>query len=146
MRREIIFAIILGIILGGVILYGLRLANNATKNLDSNPAVSPTPAETAQITSAPSNNQSPIVISSPQDNSVSITDKIILSGVGPANSELALLTEKSEDFIKTDDQGRFSLEIPLVGGENEITVSALIDDQIKSTTITIIYTSAKINL
>ena len=147
MRKEIIFAVVLGIILGGIILYGLRLANEATKDLTQSLST-PTPISEngnppSQITPTP-NPDNTIIITSPQNNFVSNENKITITGSAPKNTNLTIISEKAETIIETDENGKFNQEITLVGGENEITISGVINNEIKSTTITIIYTTAEI--
>jgi hypothetical protein len=146
MRKEIIFAIVLGIVLGGIILYGLRLANEATKDLTKN-LTTPTPPLINQTELTPTpNKETTIVISTPKNNSVANTNKITLTGTAPANTNLTLISEKAEDLIKTNEGGNFSQEIILISGENEISVSGIVNNELKTTQITIIYTTAEIKL
>jgi len=146
MRKEIIFAIILGLILGGIILYGLRLANQATKDLNLTPQTTPTPEVQSTNSQTSPETKDTLTISYPQDNSVSSTEKITLTGSGPANANLAIIAENYQEFIQTDDQGNFSQEINLVGGENEISVSLVNQGKLETKQITIIYTTAKIEI
>jgi hypothetical protein len=144
MRKEIIFAIILGLILGGIILYGLRLANQATKDLTLI-QTTPTPESQPTDTEIAPDNKSILTITSPLDNSVSSIDKITLTGSGPANTDLAIIAENYQEFIQTDNQGNFGQEIDLISGENEISVSLVNQNQLETQQITVIYTTAKID-
>lgn len=147
MRKEIIFAVILGIILGGIILYGLHLANDATKDLSQNiTAPTPTPNQIQTETTPSPVPENTIIITSPKNNSVVNTNKITLSGLAPKNTDLAVISEKSENLVKTEDNGNFNHEITLIGGENEISISAIINNELKTTEITVIYTTAEIKI
>ena len=140
MRKEVIFAIILGLILGGVIIYGINLANNSVnhtddqdKNLISSPTVTPTPSPTLKIIS-------------PQNHQVLFEDTIILTGKTEPLAHVSLIWEEDEIIIQADDQGSFSQEIELVGGDNQINISAANDqDYQEEIVFNLIYTTANID-
>ncbi|MBU1200367.1 hypothetical protein KJ953_02420, partial [Patescibacteria group bacterium] len=134
MRKEIILAIILGIILGGVIIFGINLANRPAADLA--PALSmqsptpPSPSPTLQITS-------------PLNNSVSFQDSLTLTGKTLADAWIALIWEDSQTIIQADETGNWEQEINLVGGENIINITTSNgQDYQESTEITVIYTTA----
>ena len=141
MRKEVIFAIILGLILGSVILYGVQLANSSTQKaaVNSNNQVTPTttvvPTQTASL-----------VITSPQDHSVVNTDTIKIAGKSFPNSSIALVSSEDDTLVATDASGNFSFDFKLTGGENIIEITTLSPEQKTETAkISIIYTTAKIN-
>lgn len=140
MRKEVILAVIIGIILGGVILYGINLANNSSminlngEDTDNNGSkLSPTP------TKKPDNQVSIII---PQANAVITESQITLKGSAKPNSNVAIITESDDIITTSDTSGNFSSVINIINGENTITVTA-IDDKLatSSASITIIRTT-----
>jgi len=134
MRKEVLSAIIIGVILGGIILFGINLANKSANNLtppkdSSSVAVTPTPA--ASIKS--------IEIISPQNHAV-ITDKSIsISGKATSGANLAIITEVDDLIIQSSVEGTFSAQINLIAGENTLSVTALLpDNSTESASITVI--------
>ncbi|MBU1256325.1 hypothetical protein KKA49_01435, partial [Patescibacteria group bacterium] len=83
MRKEIILAIILGIILGGVIIFGINLANQTITN-------SPTPSP-AQVLPEQKLGVASLQITSPLNNSVSFQDSLTLTGKTLADAWIALI-------------------------------------------------------
>jgi len=122
MRKEVILAVIIGIILGGVILYGINLANSTSKpdtedqNTENDTQVNPT---------SPSNLQDQISITSPQKNAVVTEEKITLKGSTKPNLNIAIISENDDLLVISDENGGFSSEINLISGENLITVTAV---------------------
>ena len=140
MRKEVIFAIILGLILGGVILYGIQLSNTSAQNAASNTAeVTPTPTQT--VTPDTKN----LTVISPQDHSVVSTGTIKIVGRTIPNSSVAIQGSEDDIIVKADDTGNFTADFSVTGGENIIQVTSLSPDQKTETlTLTVIYTTAKI--
>ena len=138
MRKEIILAIILGIILGGVIIFGINLANKSATTSLPNQALpeqnldEATPTPTLQIIS-------------PENNSVSFQDTLTLTGQTLANAWIAIIWEDSETITQSNESGNWQQEISLVGGENIIKITATDGaDYQESMNLTIIYTTANI--
>lgn len=141
MRKEVIFAIILGLILGGVILYGIQLANSSAQKAAISSTNQPTP--TASVSPTPT---ASLVITSPQDHSVINTSTIKITGKSLPNSAIALISSEDDILVTADTSGNFNADFKLTGGENVIEISALSPDQkIETTKISVIYTTAKIN-
>lgn len=136
MRKEVILAIIFGVILGGVILYGINLANKSISN-------SPSEADTdSQITPTPTVPVKSLSIISPQNHSVTSDKVVTLMGRATPTSNLAIITESDDLIIETSPEGTFSAQINLIGGENSITVTELKSDNTTiSDAITIIQTT-----
>jgi len=137
MRKEIILAIILGIILGGVIIFGINLANRR-------PAADLAPALSMQSPTPPSPSPT-LQITSPLNNSVSFQDSLTLTGKTLADAWIALIWEDSQTIIQADETGNWEQEINLVGGENIINITTSNgQDYQESTEITVIYTTAQL--
>ena len=139
MRKEVILAVIIGIILGGVILYGINLANNSsslkstTDKTTTDTEVSPTPAiKTNDIT-----------FITPQDHAVVTDTQVNLKGTTKPNANIAIITESDDILTVADANGNFSSPINLIGGENTISVTSVDDKQAStSASISVIYTAA----
>lgn len=126
MRKEVIFAVIIGIILGGVILYGINLANNSASPKDeasqnSNNSESKSPEK--------NNTTHQILISTPQNNSVTTEESISLKGSAKPGANIAIISENDDILTATDSKSNFSSTISLISGENRITVTAVDDKQ-----------------
>ena len=139
MRKEVIFAIILGLILGGIIIYGINLANDSVNHVDDNnslitsPTTTPTPSPTLKITS-------------PQNHQVFFEDTATIVGKTKPSAYISLISEENEIIIQADEQGNFSQEIDLIGGDNQISISAANDEGYQEETVfNLVYTTAKID-
>ncbi len=139
MRKEVILAVIIGVLLGGIILYGINLANKSSilnqdidNLLDKNSQTTPTlsPKKDDQIS-----------IVYPQNNSVITEDKITLKGVAKPNSSIAIITENDDLIITADTSGNFTSLINLINGENQVSVTAVDENQATSSaSIIVIHT------
>lgn len=141
MRKEVIFAIIFGVVLGGIILYGIRLANNSITSLNS---AKPAPAAITNSnapTASSSATTNVFQIISPQDHAVVTDTTLTLRGTAAANSNLSIVTENDDLILQASPEGTFSAQINLTSGENKITVTTPNADQtIHSISITVIRT------
>jgi hypothetical protein len=125
MRKEVSFAVIIGIILGGAILFGINLANQSTSNLPKSPVpqiITPTLAQ-ENSPSEVKDQKSEILIPSFSDNDVVFETPLILAGTAVPNTSIALVTNEDDILTKTDASGIFTSEINLVSGLNTITIS-----------------------
>lgn len=139
MRKEIILAIVLGVILGLIIIFGINLANQSASN-----SPTPTPSPT-QITQPPAETTS-LQITSPENNSVSDQNTLTLTGKTKENSWISLIWEEGQVIVKSDQDGSFSQEIELIGGENVIKITATDGaDYQESQEIVVIYTTANLS-
>lgn len=144
MRKEVIFAIIIGLFLGLVILYGIQLANQSTKKATGS-SVTPTQEETTSPTPTPNIAQG-IIIISPQNHAVVNTNSVRIVGKTVANSTVAISDSEDDILINADKDGSFSTDIKLTGGANIINITSLKPDLTTDTAkITVIYTTAKID-
>lgn len=125
MKKEILIAIAIGFILGLVITFGIWTAN---KSLQQNTKTQKTDvSETQPIvteTLPTEEGQIPLIISSPEDNSLVDQEKIEITGKTAAQATIVILYEEGEEVFQADEEGEFSQEITLVGGANEIKITA----------------------
>jgi hypothetical protein len=134
MRKEVILAVIIGVILGGVILYGINLANSSS-NLNSD--------ETNQdgngnqnTPTATKKSENSVTVIFPQNNAVVTEAQLTLKGTAKANSNVAIITESDDILTVSDSAGNFSSPINLINGENMITVTA-VDEKLATTSASI---------
>jgi hypothetical protein len=137
MRKEVLYAVIFGIILGGIILFGINLANNSVNNPvtteESTPSaknITPTPTQVTNKT---------FDLLLPEDHSVIIEDITLLKGIAEPLSTVAVITESSDYLLDVSPEGTFSAQINLIPGANAIkVVQAGIDNTTKSISISVI--------
>lgn len=152
MRREVILAIAIGFSIGLLIAAGLLLGRKTIRQgirlfpRKEKVAVSPTPAEITE----PSPLISPIApitltILSPEDESIISEDKVTLEGKTESEAIISVIYEEGEALGEANENGDFEFEIPLIGGANEITVTAYsLDGEETTEIITVVYTTAEI--
>ena len=142
MQKEVFLAIFVGFIIGLLLTFGIWQANNAIKT--SKLGVQ---TETTEQSEEPaSETKKPMLsIISPTDSYLSKEAKVSLKGSYAPNSQIAILTEKGQKVISTDNNGLFETEINLVTGENQIEIYGFSKegDEAKQV-ITVVYTTAEI--
>lgn len=142
MRKEVVFAIIIGLVLGGIILFGFQIANQSAKEAAS-PATSS--GQIASPTPLPSASQSNLGLTEPLDHAVVNTSSIKISGKTLPNSTIAVESETDDALLTADENGGFTTNFKLTGGENLIRITALLPDQkIEDLEIVVVYTTAKL--
>ena len=145
MKKEILIAIIIGFILGLVITFGIWTANKSlqentktqtTEVNESQPIVTETSTEKGQIS---------LVISSPENNALVNQEKIEIVGQTAAQATVTILYEEGEEVFQADEKGEFSQEINLVGGANEIKITAFdAEGNETNKTLNLVYSSVEI--
>lgn len=147
MRKEVSIAIIIGIILGGIILYGINLANTSTSNLkeqNQNKQQNLQPNQPNDF-SAPSSPSSSLNITSHVSNQVLFEKEITLSGKANPSSNISIIWEDDEAIIKSDEKGIFDQKITLISGENNIQVDVLNQNStLESKTLKLFYSTKPI--
>ncbi len=138
MRKEVILAIIVGILLGGVILYGLNLANTSVKP-EAKTTDKPSSSNQDQLSAQQTSDS--ISITYPTANAVITEASVTLKGTTAPGQNVAIITENDDILTVSDTSGNFSSPITLTEGENLLTVTA-IDTQLAthSASVTVIHT------
>jgi hypothetical protein len=135
MRKEIIFAILAGITFGLIIAFGVWRANVA---LRPDGASTTAPEETT----ADAQTDFGITIAKPQDYQVITAPSTTLTGISKPNIWIVVSVEEEDYVEKTDESGEFAIEIDVIGGVNEIIVTAFDTDGTKSQEkLTLVYSS-----
>ena len=126
MKKEIIIAIVLGLIMGLFVTYGVYTANQAISNQNTTrpqtttiPTPTPQPIQELQIS-----------VATPEDNIVVNQEEIVVSGITRTNVIVAIITEEEEFLVESGNDGNFSKTITLIKGANTITVQASDTNQI----------------
>jgi len=140
MRKEVLIAIIIGFGLGLVITFGIWTANKALKET----APTTTPTEEVEVTPTPIPTLE-LVITSPENNTISEEEIIEISGQAVPKAIIAITYPEGEKLFEADEDGSFSTEISLVGGDNLIEISAFNEEGDEATkTLTVVYSTADI--
>jgi hypothetical protein len=115
MRKEILFAILAGLVFGLIIAFGVWRANVALRPGDgASTEETPTPAPVSFG----------ITIADPQNLQVITESPVTLSGITKPGAQVAISAEE-EDYVTTaDTDGEFEVDIELTGGVNEIIITA----------------------
>lgn len=140
MRKEVLIAIIIGFGLGLVITFGIWTANKALK--ETAPATVTT--EEVEQTPIPTSTLE-LIVTSPEDNTISEKEMIEVSGQTVSDAIVTIIYPDGEKILEADEEGNFSTEISLIGGDNLIKISAFNDQGDKaSKTLTVVYSTAEI--
>lgn len=114
MRKEVLFAVLAGLGLGLVVAFGAWRANLALSSKDKGEAeASPTPKPEFAIT-----------LAKPADLDVFTQNPVTLSGITKGSAYVAISAEEKDYFVQADAKGAFEISIELVGGVNEIVITA----------------------
>lgn len=140
MRKEVLIAIIIGFGLGLIITFGIWTANKALR--ETAPTVTVPTEEVEEPTPAPTLE---LIVTSPEDNTISEEEMIEVSGQTIPNAIIAIIYPDGEKLLEADEDGSFSTEISLIGGDNEIKISAFNEegDEV-SKTLTVVFSTAEI--
>jgi glucodextranase-like protein len=120
MRKEIIIAILIGIIFGLVVTYGIYTANKAISQ-------KPGAGKKGSVLPSPTATPEPLVdlhISSPEDSLVLEKSNVTISGTTVPEGIVTIITETDEIITQANAEGVFRQEIELIKGANTITISA----------------------
>lgn len=132
MRKEIMVAVLLGFSIGLLIVFGIITARTALNQQSATPSkivrsasqTNPDSNESAPHTPTPAASFQ-LAITEPQDGQVVNSAEIVLRGKTAPLSYVAITTEGNQFIVDADAAGSFSQPITLVGGANELEVTAL---------------------
>jgi len=135
MRKEILFAILAGVTFGLIIAFGVWRANVALRP----DGVSTTAPED---TSNTVEGDFGITIAKPQDYQVITSSLAVLTGISKPNVWIVISAEEEDYVAKTDGSGEFEIEVDVVGGVNEIIITAFDNDGTETQEkLTLVYSS-----
>lgn len=145
-RREVMLAIVIGFSIGLLLSAGLILGRKTIRQ-----RITPPPEPVILESEQPSPTEVPpiaatkLTITSPEDETIVNENKVALEGSTEPEAIISIIYEEGEILDQADENGDFSFDIPLIGGANEITISAYgPEGQQASQTITVVYTTAEI--
>jgi hypothetical protein len=146
MKKEVFLAVSVGFILGLLITFGIWTANRSLKPNVRPPVTSLSPTavpspQAGQSASSPVN----ITITAPEDETLSGSDVVTLTGKTTPGAAVAVLYETGQNIVAADSSGDFSLDIKLEGGYNFITAAAYDQNGNQNTReILVTYSTSKI--
>lgn len=136
-RKEVLFAILLGILLGAAIAFGIWRANKALS-----PKIVKTDSQNE--VGQPQNDaaKQDLVITSPEDKTIVDQEKIILKGTATPNAIIVIIAGNQEVIIQAKNDSTFEQEITLQGGINKIKVTTYDSEgNKKEQEITVVYST-----
>ncbi|MCH7641209.1 hypothetical protein IID22_03365 [Patescibacteria group bacterium] len=118
MRKEILFAILAGVLFGAVLAFGIWRANSALKG-SSDPAKEATnsPAEQKEDI-----NEIRLSLATPSELDVITQSPVRVTGATKPDTWVAISGEETDYVFKSGPDGSISQEVDLVGGVNQILV------------------------
>ncbi len=135
MRKEILFAILAGVTFGLIIAFGVWRANVALRP-DGVSTTSP------EDTSNAVQGDLGITIAKPQDYQVITTSSTILTGISKPSVWIVISAEEEDYVAKTDKNGEFEIKVDVIGGVNEIIITAFDNDGAETQEkLTLVYSS-----
>lgn len=139
MRKEIIFAIIVGVLVGTVVTYGVYVANkslaNKIKGVDPKTNTIPIPSSTPEP-------EVTLTITNPENGLVLTEQEINIEGKTQKDCIVTISSGNEDYIIESDDNGFFSQKINLEKGANTVLVTATNINKISETkTLNIVYST-----
>lgn len=132
MRKELIFAIAAGAILGLIIAFGIWRVNSTMNKTQKN---------VAQVTPTPQNGFG-ITLANIEENDVITASPLTIQGVTEPLVLVAISAETKDYLVRSDTNGQFSQSVELSAGTNEIIFTAFEESgNSAQTTLNLIYSS-----
>jgi len=116
MRKEIVWAIVAGILFGLVITFGVVRVNSTLKPKGESTTPSSTPESAIP--------EFKIALNKPENEDVIIQDSVAVSGITKPNALIAISGEEGDYILKSDEKGLFEEEVDLISGVNQIKITA----------------------
>lgn len=137
MKKEVIIAIFIGVVIGLIITFGLKRAEQSLNaGLESPQAQSQT--NNLEVAETPDHT---LYVASPQPNSIVESDKITISGSTTPYSLLAVISDHDQNTTMADTQGNFSVSLSVLKGANLISVKSYDNlGKLANLTFPIVYT------
>jgi len=126
MRKELLIAIVVGLLFGLIIGFGIWRANSAIKK--DQIATESTGVYEEKTDDAPGQEPATaadLVVSSPQEYDVITQNPAVISGLTSANTDVIISTESKDYIVTSKSGGDFSAEIQLSPGLNQILITSL---------------------
>lgn len=141
MKKEILFAVIIGLGVGLIITFGIYRATQAMKKAPNNTEIT---QESATPVPQASNAQDAFSVVEPADDLLTSQSPIRISGQTYPNAAIVVLSgNQSEIVSQADGSGNFSFQYPLQAGSNILIIRSLSTDHDPLEVIrTVVYSSA----
>jgi hypothetical protein len=124
MRKEVLLAVVIGISLGLLITFGVyqsrRNISDAQKDQVQDVLKNPVLDE--------NEDNSQLAITSPEDNLITDSQRLIVSGNTNANNFVVVFVNNEEMISSADESGNFSKEVRLDQGANVLTIYSINQD------------------
>ncbi|MBL7078403.1 hypothetical protein ISS42_01985 [Candidatus Shapirobacteria bacterium] len=144
MRKEVLLAIIIGILLGLSAMLAWESKKRGWLEKFLPPKTSPAEIQNAPSPTTSERKEPQLVILEPKDETISAQEKIAIKGEAESLATIIVIWEEGEDILVADEEGLFETEIDLSAGPNEIEISAYNDNnQVTKKILTITYSTAK---
>ncbi len=145
MKKEVIVAVVSGLILGLIITLGIYTANKSINKIRVKKQVE---NQTDTVPSPPlAKTAKKLSITSHQNFDLIDQSKITLSGIAWPEAVIALISETDNQLITADKEGIFSFNLDLINGFNELTIIATDEtNKTESKTLILTYSTTKIEL
>lgn len=139
-RKEIAIAILVGCLIGLAVAFGIWRAKQAFRPV-SQKNEQPLP-QTSKATQTNKNSSGNLLVTSPERDSVVSEEQVLVQGSASPNAIIVILAASGEIISQAKEDGSFSEEVKLVGGPNEIKITAYDKEGNKTqTTLTIVYST-----
>jgi hypothetical protein len=125
MRKEVLFTIIAGAILGIVIAFGIW-RTNASLSINEE-EVEENPSQEQEITPTPTLEHR-LTLAKPNNLQVFNSSQTAISGITRPDTWVVLSAEEEDRLFITGNNGEFNQEIDLIGGINQIVIFSFIDN------------------
>jgi hypothetical protein len=122
MKKEVVVAVLIGLILGLIITYGYYRAQTAS-TFTQTPDLTATPEPTADTTQLGN-----LVLHSPQDETLTDNPDLQIAGTTDPNSFVVIFVNDDESITTADESGNFSLSAKLKQDANIISVYSIDED------------------
>lgn len=143
MKKEVIIAIIIGLLIGLIFTLGISTANKALNQQKAKKLASQESVDSLALSA--NNQQKTLTVTSHENFDLINQSEITLSGIAWPNAILALMTETQTKLAQADSEGIFTFTLNLIKGFNEITLIAT-DETNATQTINLVltYSTSKI--
>lgn len=116
MRKEVLFAVLAGSVLGLIIAFGIYRANLLMKRNPAPPASEQTPAPASALN---------IALAKPENEDVLTQAPVEFSGITKPNAWTIVSTEDNDYLVTSQDDGSFKADADLAGGADQIVASVI---------------------
>ncbi len=144
MKKEVIIAVVTGLILGLIIIMGIYTANRSLNEQKNKKIAQNQPLPSVTPTSSGEKN---LNITSQENFDLVDKNDVVISGVAWPRAVVALLSENGNQMTEADAEGIFSFNATLIKGFNELTLIASDDTgTTKTQNLVLTYSTTPIEL